>query len=70
MISARKPGQARSNNRARQDRDCECPKADRLLGRLPVWLLADCAVDRLPEEVGVAGVASRLLDQVQKNPAE
>ena len=37
---------------------------------VPVWLLADCAIDRLTEEVGVAGVAGRLLDQVQKHPAE
>jgi hypothetical protein len=33
-------------------------------------LLADCAVDGLAEEVGVAGVACCLLDEVQEHPAQ
>ena len=41
---------------------------DAALGQ--VLLLADRAVDRLAEEVGVAGVASGFLDEVQQNPAE
>jgi len=47
-----------------------CPVfEDPLLGRLP-GLPADFAVDRFAEEVGVAGVACCLLDEVQKYPAE
>jgi hypothetical protein len=40
------------------------------LGRDVPGLLADCAVDRLAEEVGVAGVACCLLDEVQEHPAQ
>lgn len=40
-----------------------------LPGRLQ-RLLADFAVDRFAEEVGVAGVACCLLDEVQEYPAE
>jgi hypothetical protein len=43
-------------------------RGDAALGQ--VLLLADRAVDRLAEEVGVAGVASGFLDEVQQNPAE
>jgi hypothetical protein len=33
-------------------------------------LLADRTVDRLPSEVGVPGMAGRLLDEVQEHPAK
>jgi len=43
-------------------------RGDAALGQ--VLLLADRAVDRLAEEVGVAGVASGFLDEMPQNPAE
>lgn len=40
------------------------------LQRLDGWLVANLAVDGFAEEVGMAGVTRRLLDQVQQHPAE
>ena len=55
-------GSASADAAFRRQRGCG-PRSGRLL-------LADRAVDRLAEEVGVAGVASGFLDEVQQNPAE
>ena len=55
-------GSASADSVFRRQRGCR-PRCRRLL-------LADRAVDRLAQEVGVAGVASGFLDEVQQNPAE
>jgi hypothetical protein len=41
-----------------------------LPGGRPGWVLADHAVDRLAQQVGVAGVAAVLLDQVEDQPPQ